>query len=69
MLTNRELTLELVANARHLVEHKYAWPAIARATSGESLASVALEPVTVRPRKADVEVLQLALAWVPRPVG
>ena len=43
--------------------------AIARATSGESLASVALEPVTVRPRKADVEVLQLALAWVPRPVG
>jgi glycogen(starch) synthase len=40
VLTNHDLATILVANARDLVENKYAWAAIARATSevyGEAL--------------------------------
>ena len=33
VLTNHDLATILVANARDLVEHKYAWSAIARTTS------------------------------------
>jgi hypothetical protein len=43
--------------------------AIERLTSGHDVGAIELEKVTVRPRKTDVEVLRLALAWVPRPSG
>jgi len=55
--------LEVQADLEREIEE-----AIGRLTAGHETASVDLEPVTVRPRKADVEVLRLALAWVPRPV-
>ena len=53
VLTNHELATILVANAKDLVEHKYAWGAIARTTS-----DVYTEAVDRRPwasRRSDDE--------------
>ncbi|MCL4839118.1 MAG: ATP-binding protein [Thermoanaerobaculia bacterium] len=55
---------QLLADLERAIEEE-----IARITSGQDLGTADLERLALRPRKTDVEVLRLALAWVPRPVA
>jgi hypothetical protein len=53
--------------ARHRLAELEAELQSRAAEIGAALADEALATVTVRPRKSDVEVRRVALAWVPRP--